>query len=486
MKAIDKIFIIILLVIFGGIVLHAPLSVGFGSLFPNYELLIKSWKEILLVAALLLGLYIIYKRKAWGQFNTPLFWLIGGFAALHLVTLVFIHNGLVETMAGLMIDLRYLLFFVLVFAALRLYPNLYGLFLKVFFAGALVVAVFALLQVTVLPRDALHYIGYNETTIMPYLTVDQNINYIRINSTLRGPNPLGAYAVIAIIMLVVLWAGKFGLRKPKGVASARQALVGKKSHEGLVKRRWLIAGATVTGVGSLVALWASYSRSAWLALVVALAVLVAAYLIQKRGKNRRINRTVWLVIGAVCLGLTTGAIYLKDTPFMSQVILHEDPDEQNDINSNDGHLSSLVNGGQKVIKQPFGMGVGSTGSASLLGDAPQIIENQYLFVAHEIGWLGLVLFVVVYWFVLRQLWRAWRRNAYWVSLGVFASGLGLAVIGLLLPVFVDDTVSIIWWGLAAVTLGSVASTPSKPNHGENKGRVVKATGQKTAKSRSKK
>jgi hypothetical protein len=35
---------------------------------------------------------------------------------------------------------------------------------------------------------------------------------------------------------------------------------------------------------------------------------------------------------------------------------------------------------------------------------------------------------------------------------VFASGIGLAVIGVLLPVFVDETVAIIWWGLAAVGL----------------------------------
>jgi hypothetical protein len=34
-----------------------------------------------------------------------------------------------------------------------------------------------------------------------------------------------------------------------------------------------------------------------------------------------------------------------------------------------------------------------------------------------------------------------------------ASGIGLALIGLLLPVWVDDTVSIVWWGLAAIATG---------------------------------
>jgi len=37
---------------------------------------------------------------------------------------------------------------------------------------------------------------------------------------------------------------------------------------------------------------------------------------------------------------------------------------------------------------------------------------------------------------------------------VWASGLGLILIGLVLPVWVDDTVSIVWWGLAALVIAS--------------------------------
>ncbi|HRQ98131.1 MAG TPA: hypothetical protein PK265_02290, partial [Candidatus Saccharibacteria bacterium] len=81
---------------------------------------------------------------------------------------------------------------------------------------------------------------------------------------------------------------------------------------------------------------------------------------------------------------------------------------------------------------------------------PLIIENQYLFIAHEVGWLGLILFVSIYVAVLMKLWD--RRKNY-LALGVFASGIGLALIGLLLPVWVDDTTAIIWWGLAAIALG---------------------------------
>ena len=83
------------------------------------------------------------------------------------------------------------------------------------------------------------------------------------------------------------------------------------------------------------------------------------------------------------------------------------------------------------------------------GEKTLIIENQYLFVAHENGWIGLALFLMITYYVLVGLWK---RRAAWLALAVSASGVGIAIAGLFLPVWVDDTVSIIWWGLAAIAL----------------------------------
>ena len=49
---------------------------------------------------------------------------------------------------------------------------------------------------------------------------------------------------------------------------------------------------------------------------------------------------------------------------------------------------------------------------------------------------------------------AWKRRQDWLALGVFGSGIGLALIGVLLPVWVDDTVSIVWWALLAIVLAA--------------------------------
>ena len=193
------------------------------------------------------------------------------------------------------------------------------------------------------------------------------------------------------------------------------------------------------------ALWASYSRSALIATVAAVGILLAASVF------RRFGRRYWIIGSVIVLALIGGLVLARDTTFVSNVLLHENPVGGSSISSNDGHVSSLQDGLGRLITQPFGAGIGSTGSASLFGDSPLVIENQYLFIAHEVGWLGLVFFLMVFVGVLSRLWQ---RRGDWLALGVFASGIGIAIIGLLLPVWVDDTISIIWWGLAAVALGS--------------------------------
>lgn len=414
------IYITLLLTVFIGIVLHAPISVGFGVLIPKYDLLIKSWKEILMGLALVIALVSITRLKAWKQFNTPVIWLIGAFALVNILLIPFFYKGFDATVAGLFINLRYLLFFLLVYVALVLYPSAYKLFIKAFFVGAAIVIGFALLQITVLPHDILKYIGYSTTTISPFLTVDQNMDYIRINSTLRGPNPLGAYAMMALALGAAL------------LLSRLRALSRRDT--------WLLS---VLAIGSALTIWVTYARSALIGTAAAIGIVL---LVLYRGK---ISRAVWISLAAIVLGLGVLTFVFKDTQFVSQVVLHEDPEEGGTVNSNDGHAESLVEGTTRMLQQPFGAGIGSTGSASLLSDAPFIVESQYLFIAHEVGWLGLVLFVIIFWLVLTQLWR---KRQHWFALGVFASGIGLAIIGLLLPVFTDDTVAIVWWGLAAVAI----------------------------------
>lgn len=422
----DKLFIGIMAVIFVGIVLHTPLAVGFGTLFPGAELYIKAWKELLMVVAAGMALILLYRRRAWTLLKSPWIILPAASIVLYLLLVPLFFSNSEAVVAGLMIDLRYIAYFMLMVVLIRLYPELRGLFVRLFIAGALIVGGFALLQVFVLPPDVLSVLGYGDATIQPYLTVDQNPDYVRINSTLRGPNPLGAYALIGLTVVAAYWL---------------------RGRRALLKRWWVIVLSVVT-VGMLVALWTSYSRSALLGAVVAVGLVVLLTV------GRKLNRWVWVSLFVVGFAVVGGAYAARDTPFITNVVLHENAGTGAAISSNQGHASSLEDGTNRFVRQPLGAGIGSTGSASLFTDKPVIIENQYLFIAHEAGWIGLVLFI---WLFVKILWTSWKRRADWLSLAVLASGVGLGIVGVLLPVWVDDTVAIIWWGLAALAVGGSVS-----------------------------
>lgn len=421
LQRLEKIYASVLLVIFAGIVVHAPLTVGLGVLFPDYSLLIKSWKEILMLLLVPVAVYLVTKQKLWTELlNDWVSRLIILYAALHFWIAAVAYQGMQATFAGLAIDLRYVLFFCLVYVAIKLLPQWRRNMLIAVVIGAFLVVCFATLQLF-LPADILKYIGYSKETITPYLTVDKNPDYVRVNSTLRGPNPLGAYAGMALAFLAA------------ALVRAKLKLADRK----------VLAGTLVFGICSAVALWVSYSRSALVGGLIAVGVALFITL------GRKLSRNSWVALCVITFALAGAFVAMRGSSFISNVILHENPNGGSSISSNDDHVASLQYGVTKLMQQPLGSGVGSTGSASLFGDLPTIVENQYLFVAHETGWLGLGLFLVLFAVVLQRLWQ---RRADWLALGTFASGIGLGLIGLLLPVWVDDTVSIIWWGLAAIAL----------------------------------
>jgi hypothetical protein len=407
----ERVYVFILLMIFGGIVLQGPISVGLGSLWPHYSLIIKAWAEVGMVIASILLLVLLYKKGQLKLLKDPLMLLAIAYVLIHLILLAIFWQGKKASVSGLIIDLRYVVFFGLTYITIKLYPLYRSLFIKIGIAGALVMVIFSILQVTILPADILKYIGYNNSTIVPYLTVDQNHSYIRINSTLRGPNPVGAYTLIVLTLLIA--------------ALYRKAVVPKKT-------RIVMA---ILAVGGVIALWASYSRSALLAAILSalIVVLTVSY--------KRIAPRIWVGALTAIIVVILAVFTIGGSTFVSNIFLHDNPNGGSATKSDQGHLSSLSDGAKLVIRQPLGAGVGSTGSASLYTKSPLVIENQYLFIAHEAGWIGLIAFMVLFVWILKKLWR---RKKDWLAIGVFASGIG----------WVDDTVSIVWWGLAGIALGS--------------------------------
>ena len=420
----------LLLVIMSLIVIHAPITVFIDSRFPQISNVVKAWKEMLMLVALVLLAIDYTRHKAWrAAFKDVLLWLIAGYAALHLLLLVVYRLPANAVIAGLMIDLRYLAYFALVYLFLKAYPVYKESFLRIAMIGAAIVVGFAVLQLA-LPRNFLTYFGYGDSTIEPYITIDKNPAFVRENSTLRGPNPLGAYAIIVLAGAAAFWI------------TQRKKLSDRNT-------RYLLIFFAVAG---FVALVVSYARSAWIGAVVAALVLFGV---------KYKNMVTWRKAGyiAIAIAILGGIVYAaRNTSFVQNALIHNNPTTGASVDSNAQHLESVTNGVSLMLAHPLGQGVGSSGSASLFTNTPTVIENQFLFVAHETGWLGLALFIAITWVVLARLWR---KRADWMALAAFSSGIGLVVVGLMLPVWADDTVSIVWWGLAAAILAVRKETNGK-------------------------
>ncbi len=313
-------------------------------------------------------------------------------------------------------------------------PQIFSSRQKVILWPAAVVVTFGLMQVTILPPDFLAHFGYGANTIPAIQTIDQKLDYQRIQSTLRGANPLGAYLVL-IITIATAAAIKF--------KASRQRLA------------LLILGA-------LGALLFSYSRSAYLGMCVAIVAVVYWAITSFRG--RRLVVMSCLVLSLI--GLSSLAL-LRNNDRFQNILFHTDENSTSGKSSNEGRAAALQGGWRDLSTGPLGRGPGTAGPASAHNDQPaRISENYYLQVGQETGWLGLSLLVAIQYAVGRRLWL---RRVDPLALGLLASLLGLTLVNLLSHAWGDDTLAWLWWGLTGIALGSAIIQPdSKSNQNGKK------------------
>jgi hypothetical protein len=290
---------------------------------------------------------------------------------------------------------------------------------RIILAPATIVVIFGLLQRTVLPPDFLSHFGYGPKTIPAVETVDQKLAFRRIQSTLRGANPLGTYLIMVISSILVL----------------------------INRRRRLFIG--LLG-GALVVLFFSYSRSAWLGAGAA-AVCLAWYRLPKAGKSKMLLLVTCLVL------LSTGLTWqLRHNDFVQNTLFHSDETSQAKVSSNAAHSSALENGMRDVWRQPFGRGPGTAGPASVRNDHPaRIAENYYIQLAQEVGLLGLGLFLAINGLVAWHLWHRWSQPLAKVLL---LSLIGISVVNMLSHAWTDDTIAVLWWGLAGAAMNLPIAT----------------------------
>lgn len=407
---------------------HALLSVWIASNFGHYTA-VRLWKEVLLAVAALGALYLVLfdKKTRLNTMYHELTWLIVAYAVVQVVWAVAAldHNRVTHKAVayGVLINLRFFLFFFVAWVIGSRTKRLSEQWSKVLIYPAVLVILVGLLQAFVLPHDFLRHFGYSQATIPPYETINHNTMYVRTMSTLRGANPLGAYLLLPISGLLVLMQ--------------------------IGKRNWR-RGLTL--LGACVVLFFSFSRSAWIG--AALCLLAVAFLRPNEWFRRRhlAAGLVVVVIAAAILAL----IFHNNTRFQN-IVFHTQTHSAVASTSDQGHASALRQGLHDAWHEPLGRGPGTAGPASMYntGHGARIAENYYIQLAQETGWIGLGLFIIINLFVVRLLLQ--RRHDP-LALTLLASLVGISFVNLLSHAWTDDTLAYLWWGLAGVSIGTGAKT----------------------------
>lgn len=399
---------------------HAFLTVWGASLLGHYTLL-RLWKEGLLLLLVLAAAVVLYRDRPLQQ-QLQASWLVRAIAAFLGVLSIWAIGayllGTVDLKAvvyGLLIDSRFLFFFLAVWILSAHHQRLHRQWPKLLVIPALVVILIGLLQYFVLPYDVLKHFGYSQATIYPYETINHNLHHLRIMSTLRGANPLGAYLLLIICLLIALW------------------------HR---HRRWWLAALAAIASLTLVL---TFSRSAWLGLILSLLVFGGVWLHTRRAKR------LASVLGVVGLLLIGGLfITLRHSTSLQDALYHTDDHSTVAMSSNQGHSSALKSGLKDMLHQPLGRGPGSAGPASVYNNHPsRIAENFFVQIGQETGWLGFGLFIAINGLLGRELWR---QSTDPLALGLFAALIGLSFVNLLSHAWADDTLAYLFWGLAAIAI----------------------------------
>ncbi|MBI1857233.1 O-antigen ligase family protein [Candidatus Saccharibacteria bacterium] len=405
---------------------HAFFTTWLGSNFGHLDSW-RIWKELIIVALSPLAIWLAWREpsiKKWLKTSwLPRLILLYTFVYIILGARALLignvnRNALIY---GLLIDLRFLGFFMICLVVSSKNEFLKRHWQKIVVIPALIVISFGILQRFVLPYDFLKHFGYGPKTIPAYQTVDNKIDYRRIQSTLRGANPLGAYLVLAIMFL---WM---------------------KRHKVLNIIALAVAGT---------ALFYTYSRSAWLGLFIAAGLFSYWSLRDKKAKQ------YWYLTAVIFIVVTlAGVVIFRNNQVVQNTVFHTDTTSTSVESSNEDRVEALNNGIQDVVREPIGRGPGTAGPASFRNNhTPRIAENYFLQVGQEVGWLGMMLFMMINLLVARLLWQQKQDILARILLAVFV---GLTIVNMFSHAWTDDTLALLWWGMTGIALSVMMNKKQK-------------------------
>lgn len=420
--------------------LHIFLSTWLGTSWHVLELA-KVAKDIILIVGFAATLLLSVRQSWFKSFlKDRLVWLIGAYAVITLLLAVIKPTDADAEILGVVYNLRFFVYFLYATLLSRLFEKqqLHRVATKIVLLVAVPVLAFGVLQYLALPDSALTHVGYSrENGVLPAFFIDDKPDLERAMSTLRDPNSFGSYCIIILSLALVylLYAKSINVRR---------------------------VAAGLVGL-SLLCLVFTFSRSAWLGAVTALVVIGLMVLKQRRGW--RVGRG--LVVGVlVFTALSAAGLYLaRDTYLVKNIILHADESTALE-DPNQLRLRFWRESYEAAVDNPLGYGPGTAGLASIRNDEKTVLnENYYLQILHEVGAVGLLLFLAILTTIAWRLYRSFRVSA--VNIALLAAFIGLAVTNFLVHIWSNEVVAYVWWGLAGLLLVAENGDARRPRVGKN-------------------
>ena len=403
---------------------HGFLTVWLSSLVGHYTLL-RLWKEFLLVVILLIGCFFLFFDKSIRKLllKDRLVLLIILFLAIQIIwgIISYINKDVSKKALfyGLLVNSRYFIFFGLALIISLKNKSLKNKLLKIILYPSVIVILFGLLQIFVLPHNFLSHFGYDSKTIMPFETINSNSKYVRIISTLRGANPLGAYLIVPISLLVSLF-----MTKKKKIKIAILILLG------------------------LIVLFFTFSRSAMLGLFISVCIIIFYSI-----KSKQIRRNLFAIGLILILILGASSYIFRNNHHLQNFLYHTQSNSKIKTTSDQAHLKALYNGLKSIAKEPLGKGPGTSGPASIYNNHPaRIPENYFIQIGEETGIIGLALYLAI---TVLVIYRLYKDRSNYFSLFLLASLVGISAVNLFLFGWSDDTLSYLWWGICGIHFASL-------------------------------
>lgn len=398
---------------------HAAIVTIIGN-YAGYKLLFQSWKEIVILSIAALTLLAYSKDRSILKLDNinKLVLVIIGFSLL-LTTLI--HTDLAGTLAGIKTNVAVLVLFISS-QALSKYLDSSKL-TKLVIYPAFAVAIIAILQPWLFSPALLSRLGYGENSIVIGQYIESSKSIIRVFSTLGGPNQLGTYLIIPFSFCLAM-----GLRKEA--------------------RLWLAAAALFC-----LPIYMTYSRSAWIGL------LVAAVLIFTLKLNKKAQIIIGSILGLAAIGGVIMFVSINPCGQFKNIqaqFLHGSCVAGNIEGPDAERIKAIQTGISTISANPLGYGLGSSGPASFYSSTPRIVENWFLQITIEVGIVGLIMYLTLFGLIFVELYIGSQNNGV-VSTALFGSLMGVLVTAMFLHSLGDSTLSIILFALLGINRGSLRS-----------------------------